>query len=220
MKPKLIISVSSIQDFRTAMKYEPDLIEIRIDLLEDDEEALYENCRTNNRIPLIGTIRSASEGGGFDGSPDDWYERIEQWIPLCDYIDLERPVSGFSSMIRNSGKKIISSVHMDYMPGEKELLLTEENLRETGDIPKIIVTPRDHEDVLALSRFTLNCSKPAITGVMGEDYRWARAFCCLFGSYAVFCHAGSPASKGQYHIDEMRQLLSLLDCSDAADSSQ
>ncbi|MBN1431946.1 MAG: type I 3-dehydroquinate dehydratase [Methanomicrobiaceae archaeon] len=210
MKPKFIISVSSVEDFRVATEYNPDLIEIRIDLSGEGEEALFDSCSNYNSIPMIGTIRSNCEGGRFDGSPEEWYEMIKPWIPLCNYIDMERPFSGFSSDIRSLGKKVISSVHLDYMPGETELQSIEEELRKTGDIPKIIVTPDNHEDVLLLSRFTLNSPKPLITGVMGNNYRWARALCCLFGSYAVFCHTGSPSSEGQYHIDEMRQLISLL----------
>lgn len=213
MKPRLIISVSSAGDFINAKKYGPDLIEIRIDLLEDDGKNLLEECRKQKTIPLIGTIRSRREGGGFEGPGEKWYEKIKPWIPVCDYIDLEIPLSGFSSDLRDSGKKIISSVHLGYMPDEEELFSIEKDLEKMGDIPKIIVTPEDRDDVLRLCRFTLGCSKPAITGVMGADYRWARALCCLFGSYAVFCHAGSPASEGQYHIDEMREILSLLDCS-------
>lgn len=210
--PKLIISVSSQQDLRTAIKFSPDLIEIRIDLAGDEKELLFEDCKSHIPIPLIGTIRSTGEGGSFNGSPKEWYEIIRPWIPVCDYIDLERPFSEFSSEIKNSGKKTISSVHLNYMPGEDELFLLEQELRTTGDIPKIIVTPASHEDVLKLARLTLECKKPVITGVMGNKYRWARALCCLFGSYGVFCHAGSPASEGQYHIEEMRQLMSLLDC--------
>jgi len=214
MMPKLIISVSSLQDLRTAINFSPDLIEIRIDLAGEEEELLLESCKSHITVPLIGTIRSTGEGGSFKGSPEDWFEQIKPWIPICNYIDLERQFSGFSSEIRNLGKEIIPSVHLEYMPGEDELFSLEKELRMTGDIPKIIVTPDSHEDVLTLSDFTLKCKKPVITGVMGNKYRWARALCCLFGSYGVFCHAGSPASQGQYHIDEMRQLLALLDCTD------
>ena len=214
MKPRLIVSVSSAQDFINAKSCGPDLIEIRIDLSGEEEKALLEECSGHGTIPIVGTIRSLHEGGLFEGSAGEWYEKIEPWIPLCDYIDLEMPFSGFSREIRDSAKKVISSVHLDYMPDDDELNSIEKNLRNYGDIPKIIVTPEDRGDLIRLSEFTLKCAKPVITGVMGADYRWARALCCLFGSYAVFCHAGNPASQGQYHIDEMRQLLSLLDVSD------
>jgi 3-dehydroquinate dehydratase-1 len=214
MKPRLIISVSSEQDYINAKKYAPDLIEIRIDLLGEGEDKILEECSGHCNIPLVGTIRSLAEGGLFDGSADEWYEEIKPWIPVCDYIDLEMPYSGFSRGIRDCGKKVIPSVHLDYMPDDEELISIERSLRNSGDIPKIIVTPEDHGDVIRLSEFTLNCAKPVITGVMGAEFRWARALCCLFGSYAVFCHAGNPASQGQYHIDEMRQILSLLDVSD------
>lgn len=210
MKPRLIISVSSVQDLISAEKYEPDLIEIRIDLLEEEEEEMLKICDDNFPLPLIGTIRSCSEGGAFEGTPDEWYERIKPWIYLCNYIDLERDISHFSNTIKRMGKKIISSVHLDYMPGEAELSLLEKNLRDSGDIPKIIITPKSPDDVLALSGFTLACPKPVITGVMGDKFRWARALCCLFGSFGVFCHSGNPASEGQYHIDEMKEILSLL----------
>ena len=210
MKPKLIISVSSEEEFAAAAGFNPDLIEIRIDLLAEDERDP-EIFRDESTIQKIGTIRSRDEGGHFSGTPEDFFEMVEPWLSVCDYIDLERPFIRFAPNIRNAGKKIITSVHLNYMPEGEELLAIGDELKKTGDIPKIIVTPSDRSDVLALSEFTLNFPKPAITGVMGEEFRWARALCCLFGSYGVFCYAGTPASPGQYHIDEMREILGLLD---------
>ena len=211
MRPKLIISVSSVEDFITAAGHNPDLIEIRIDLLGGDEDELLEKCREKTQVPLIGTVRSRDEGGKFEGTPEEWFDKIAVWIPLCEYIDIERSYSDYSGRVKDRGKKVISSVHLDYMPEINGLISIEENLEEYGDIPKIIVTPESRQDILLLSGFTLECQKPVITGVMGSDFRWARALCCIFGSFGVFCHTGSPASAGQYHIDEMKEIFSLLD---------
>lgn len=210
MKPDIIVSVSSAAEFTSAKEAGPDIIEIRIDLAEREDKELLDLCEKEKSVPKIATIRSKNEGGKFEGTPEEWFEKILPWTSVCEYIDIERSCLGFTNEIRASGRRIIASVHLDYMPDREELVSIEEELRSKGDIPKIIVTPSGHEDVLTLSEFTLHCSKPVITGVMGNEFRWARALCCLFGSSAVFCYAGKPASEGQYRTDEMRELLSLL----------
>jgi 3-dehydroquinate dehydratase-1 len=86
----------------------------------------------------------------------------------------------------------------------------ERELRAYGDIPKIVVTPENDADVIELLTFTEAAAKPVCTGVMGSEFRHARAMLPLFGSEFVYCHTGSPTAAGQYSVEEFVQLRTLL----------
>jgi 3-dehydroquinate dehydratase-1 len=91
-----------------------------------------------------------------------------------------------------------------------ELFQTERNLRAFGDIPKIIVTPQNDDDLIDLISFTTAAKKPVCTGVMGSRFRFARAILPLFGSEFVYCHTGNPTAEGQYSVAEFVHLRDLL----------
>ena len=86
----------------------------------------------------------------------------------------------------------------------------EQELRAYGDIPKIIVTPENEDDLIDLIAFTRAAKKPICTGVMGARFRYARAILPLFGSELVYCHTGDPTAAGQYSVKEYVALARLL----------
>jgi len=86
----------------------------------------------------------------------------------------------------------------------------ERELRAYGDIVKIIVTPANAEDVIELIAFTHAVKGPVCTGVMGTQFRYARAILPLFGSELVYCHAGTATASGQYSVQEFVRLMELL----------
>jgi 3-dehydroquinate dehydratase-1 len=90
------------------------------------------------------------------------------------------------------------------------LFVMERELRAFGDIPKIIITPGNGEDLVELITFTQAAHKPIITGVMGGQFRHARAILPVFGSEFVYCHTGEPTAEGQYSVEEFVQLKKLL----------
>ena len=91
-----------------------------------------------------------------------------------------------------------------------ELCVLERDLRNFGDIVKIIVTPQNEEDILELIEFTHAIKKPLCTGVMGARFRYARVILPLFGSFLVYCSVGSPTAAGQYSVDEFIRIMDSL----------
>jgi 3-dehydroquinate dehydratase-1 len=91
-----------------------------------------------------------------------------------------------------------------------ELFDKERKLRAYGDIVKIIVTPKNREDIIELIAFTHAVKKPLCTGVMGGKFRYARAILPLFGSEMVYCHVGTPTAAGQYSVQEFVRLMEWL----------
>lgn len=210
---KTALSLSAPGEWNDAVEHGADFREIRIDLIKNRslENELLGLCRNKtDEIPSIATIRSEKEGGKFNRNLEEWRKRIEPWLVCADYIDIEREFSSYAAEIKGAGKKIISSVHLDYMPDPKELKDIEICLREYGDIPKIVVTPRNFKDVSLFIEFTVDCEKPVITSVMGEKFKIARIPLLILGSMLIFCHSGNKASSGQYHIDDIKKIIDIL----------
>lgn len=186
------------------------VLELRFDLMDGDPVDLAKQCRAISSLPIIATYRSAEEGGRYFGSAEEWRENIRSLVTLVDYIDIEQKFSRESGFARDAGKTIIASHHSAEMMPLHVLFVLERELRAYGDIPKIIVTPRDEDDLIDLISFTRAAKKPISTGVMGGSFRYARAILPLFGSELVYCHTGEPTAAGQYSVEEFVSLAKLL----------
>jgi 3-dehydroquinate dehydratase-1 len=187
-----------------------DIVELRFDLMAGDPVNLVKTCREGCSLPVIATIRSAPEGGQFFGDAEEWFEKIRPVIPLVDFVDIEQRFAAFVPQIKKAGKIIISSYHTGGMPPLFELFQLERDFRTFGDIVKIIVTPAHEEDIIELIEFTHAIKKPLCTGVMGAQFRYARAILPLFGSQLIYCSAGTETAAGQYSVEEYIRLMELM----------
>lgn len=201
--------VASVVDPRyipVASEEGADLVELRLDrfsgVLTGEAAAILEE----NPLPLVLTVRSRQEGGEFAGSPDDWRELVDPFLPYAAYVDLEQRFAGFAPEMKQMGKTVIASFHHDGMLSPEALEAAVSGLRQYG-IPKIVVRPGSFDDVLAFCSFTSHAGKPVITSTMGGEFRFARILLPLFGSSIIFCYAGLPAAEGQFTVPEARQIL-------------
>jgi 3-dehydroquinate dehydratase-1 len=207
---KIVAALTDPADASRAQELGADMIELRFDLIEGDPLACVRVCKDASSLPIIGTIRSAQEGGQFFGDTAAWFEKIRPVIPLVDYIDIEQRFVSCAPQIKVTGTAIIASHHAGEMLTLPVLFTLERELRKYGDIVKIIVTPASEEDILELIAFTHSMKKPICTGVMGARFRYARAILPLFGSCLVYCHTGTRTAEGQYSVQEFISLMSLL----------
>jgi 3-dehydroquinate dehydratase-1 len=193
-------------ELREAERLGADLVELRLDLMREDSGT----GGYATPLPRILTLRSRDEGGTFVGDPSSWSERVFPLVRSGDFVDVEEPFLGCVPALRRRGARIIGSTHRECMLSRAELVDAERHLRTYADIPKIVVTPSSEQDVLDLCSFTNGAEKPLCTGVMGSRFAYARAFLPFFGSELAYCHAGTPAAAGQYHIREFHTILALL----------
>ena len=207
---RIVVTVASAKEASIAAPLRPDLIEARVDLMEGDPLREVPAIRAAWPGPLVLTNRSAAEGGGFRGGPDDWWNRIAPLLDSVDMVDIEQPFLHTAGEVRRRGKGIIASCHSAGMPSAGELAALVQDLRRYGDIPKIVVTPGDRRDILTLLRFTLEAEKPICTGVLGTEFRYVRLILPFFGSELAYTHAGTPGAPGQFSIEEFRLLLSKI----------
>lgn len=206
---KIVISIQKKEEIAEAQRLQPDLIEIRADCFESNS-LRSEHMLDNNHIPIIVTCRSHNEGGRFKGTPVEWFERVEPWLPNSYAIDLERNQHNFRSEMKERGLDIIASCHCPRMLTRDEFNHLERELRSIGDLPKIVVTPSSMNDILFLMNLTESAPKPICTGIQGKRFRFGRLLLPLAGSELAYCHAGNPVVEGQYHIAEFRTLYAQL----------
>ena len=207
---KIVATVVNAREASVAAGLCPDLVEVRIDLMQGDPLGELPSVRSAFSGPVILTIRSTGEGGEFAGTPGDWWERLEPLLRFGDLVDVESRFSSFVPRIHRMGKGIIASRHTEDMPSPGELRQIERDLRSYGDIPKIIVRPRNESDLLDLLKFTLEAERPVCTGVLGDSFRFARAILPLFGSELAYTHAGTQAAPGQFSLEDFKKIQALL----------
>jgi 3-dehydroquinate dehydratase-1 len=208
---KIVAGLTDPADAARAQEQGADIVELRFDLMEgSDPLKIVKTCKAGCSLPVIATIRSAQEGGQFFGNAEEWFERIRPVIPLVDYVDVEQRFASYASQIKEAGKTIIASHHTGEMISLHDLFMLERELRTYGDMVKVIVTPGDEEDIIDLIAFTHTIQKPLCTGVMGTQFRYARAILPLFGSQLIYCSVGTPTAAGQYTIEEFVKLMELL----------
>ncbi|OPX66136.1 MAG: 3-dehydroquinate dehydratase [Methanoregulaceae archaeon PtaB.Bin056] len=204
------VSVPDTALISHALSAGAEIIEVRLDLCGQIPEQHAKEVFSDIPVPLIFTLRSAGEGGLFQGGPGEWWEILQPYLSYATFIDVEERFASFAPRLKEIGKTVISSYHTPSMPDPPALAVREERLRSFGDIPKIVVGPRSEDDVLALLSFTRQARKPVITSTMGTGFRYARLLLPLFGSYLIFCHCGTAASPGQYHVREWKEFCRLV----------
>ena len=207
---QIVASLTDPAQAAAAQAQGADIIELRFDLMAGDPVELVRTCRNVCALPVIATLRSAQEGGRYFGSPAEWAEKIAPVIPLVDYVDVEQQFAREAGPVKTAGKTIVASHHSAQMMPLHVLFVLEQELRSYGDIPKIIVTLANEDDLIDLVAFTRAAKKPICTGVMGASFRYARAILPLFGSAFAYCHTGIPTAEGQYSVEEFVTLAKLL----------
>jgi 3-dehydroquinate dehydratase/shikimate dehydrogenase len=91
----LVVSIAgrSIEEVRrrleAAIQRGADLIELRVDLMEGVSDEEIRGLGEHLGRPIIVTIRSAAEGGHWDGLDDALVSRLIELGPMTDYIDVE-----------------------------------------------------------------------------------------------------------------------------------
>lgn len=206
---KIVVSVRTEEEIEKAQRYNPDLIEVRLDLIDADVLSP-DTIMSSVDIPVIVTCRSLEEGGTFLGTPGEWFDRVKPWLECAVYVDVERRQREYSEVLRERRLNVIASCHCSRMLSTNEFTRLERELRSLGNVPKIVVTPSSVRDVLILMDLTACALRPICTGIQGNAFRFGRLLLPLVGSEFAYCHAGNPAAEGQYHIADFRSLFAQL----------
>lgn len=172
------------------------------------------------QIPLIFTVRTAREGGMWQGSTED-YVNILQEAAKCPESDLfdvelfwdEKQMQTLIEQLQKKGKQVIASCHhFEGTPDTDVMKTALEKMEESGaDIRKLAVMPHSSRDVLRLLSVTLDASEkgqtPLITMSMGALGALSRVCGQVFGSCVTFGTTGEASAPGQLPLDRLSGIL-------------
>ncbi len=217
---------------RAAQRAGADLVELRVDCIADID-AVESLLRGPREIPLILTIRAASEGGQWDGDDAEriaLYERLGLLLP--GFIDVELATWQRSANLRQKiglvcdteapGPDAAPSAADPTRRPKNRLILSHHNWRETPADPaavlaEIAATPaavakavfhardvRDSLRVLAALRESA-ARRPTIALCMGAAGLLTRVLARKFGAFLTFAaqRDGAGSAPGQPSIDDL-----------------
>ncbi|MBM9606690.1 type I 3-dehydroquinate dehydratase [Desulfopila inferna] len=204
----------------SAVAERTDIIEIRLDLIEDRAVAPFLEQIAK---PLLFTNRASWEGGGFNGDESARIALLaEAVIRTAAYVDLEllAPPRSWSRLEQECGRsatKLICSWH-NFLetPADPVLLDKLEQMADSGGhIGKIVTMARDYRDVLrvlSLQERAAQLDFPLIAFCMGAAGVISRVASPALGGYMTYCAAdnGEMTASGQITVDDMLAIYSYL----------
>ncbi len=222
-RPRICVVITAPNSERAAkvvqrvLPHEPDLIEIRLDYMEEIGEMT--GIREATDLPLIATNRIREQGGLWKGLETD---RVQALISACEagfeYIDVELTTGSIERIcdeVKALGAKLVVSHHdFDATPGIGELdEIMRRELDAGADICKIVGTARNQGDGLTYLRFILeNPDVNLVSFGMGEAGMMSRIFSPLFGGVYTYASAGAgeESAPGQLAISELISIYGIL----------
>ena len=199
---------SCLDEIRENRKY-IDLAELRLDLLNPDEQKKAASFPSMTDVPLILTLRRKEDGGRCELSEK---ERRQLLLSALDgdyaYVDIEEDVkkNDVEMKAREKGVRIIRSFH-DFSGIPDDIYSRIYRLSERGDIAKAAVTPHTIQDLLTLFRISeeLKDVQKIIIG-MGD---WGIPIRILYkkaGSMLTFACSGAAVAPGQVSAKDLKVL--------------
>ena len=198
-----------------------DIVELRVDCLEQDERLYIRRFPELAGLPVILTIRRDVDGGYFSGGEGNRVKLLAQGLAYAKadsrlnfaYVDIEDDlaVPSLEEAARTFGTRIIRSCHIlngvfDDIPAKLK------SMRHAGDeIVKTAIVVNSTDDVLRVYRASKNCPEiDKIIICMGHYGIYSRILAERFGSFLTYSSALSenevPGAAGQLDVQELAEL--------------
>ena len=223
-KPRLCASAAAtkpdrlVEIVQTSFDAGCDLVELRLDHLEEPSTEQLDQIPSNLKNRCILTCRPRSQGGKYQLNEDrraEFLKTMMEWHP--GFIDIElsmlksQPSLGVSA--RSNGIKIIASWHDFYgMPPKQDLNSIAKLALASGDYGKIVPTAKRFSDnALVISLYSWADRSKLIAFCMGMDGTVSRFLALLLGSpFAYVAANDEPTAPGQIPVQEFKALLDAL----------
>ena len=221
----------ALRDMDSATEQGADILELRIDYLEDLTPTVLEELTYHNNLPKIVTPRHASEAQGSGGWTRGEPERLsylEQALRLGANIDIENSIIGkkdLNHLIHIRGlyqkevcqeernPKINISGHSNTTPNSRKMIQEVRHKRKRvceGDNVKTIYTantPEDCVNILKLYDIDKN-PENLIAFSMGSQWDITRILSTLYGApHAYAAIEGKESAPDQLTIEAMKRKL-------------
>jgi 3-dehydroquinate dehydratase-1 len=201
-----------------------DLVELRLDYLQQPIPDAIRMLKDGIRLPAIITIRPETEGGNFKGSEQDRIQMLEEAIKAkFDYVDIEvktekEPLQKLIKMCNENNVIPILSYHNfeSTPPSEEVFNHLKKCIDLGGKIAKVAVTMKVFEDIVEIFKACELAKKNDFEfvvigmGVLGYE---TRIHAPLLGSKIVYTslERGKEAVKGQIDLETLKKKWELLD---------
>jgi 3-dehydroquinate dehydratase-1 len=195
-----------------------DLFEARVDLFRHPAAATTaRHLRAARKLlPLLLTVRSASEGGAFDRDEDARLALFTALLPQADAVDVElaAPIRRDVVSAAQKAKRLVVLSHHDFehTPSERDLdRVVTRGFDAGADIVKIAVKVAGDDEVARLAAlFTLYKERPLVIIGMGEHGLKTRLLFPALGSRFTFASLDRATAPGQLDLRATQRHLSLL----------
>ncbi|MBE6500666.1 MAG: type I 3-dehydroquinate dehydratase [Methanobrevibacter thaueri] len=187
-----------------------DVLEFRIDALENPDINEIKNTIEEINFPMIATNRISNEGGSFKGSEEERFKILYECCDLVDYVDIElQSNDNYINKIHETGVKTIVSYHdFEKTPDLNEITYIVSKEQKLGDIAKVAFMPQDLEDTLTILAVLSHC-EDTIAISMGDLGSYTRVMASKFNSPITFAAGTDVTAPGQIDIETMKALLNM-----------
>ena len=180
-----------------------DMVECRLDCLDDLDRAALRSLLKAPPLPVIATCRPVRQGGQFDRPESDRSGILLAAAKFgAKYVDVE---DDLQESWRPKGPLIFS--HHDFR-GRPTGLDALTALLEAADpaVIKIAFAAAGPEDAIAACGLLRRARRPAIALAMGEHGVMSRVLARKFGAFGTYAALtrGAESAPGQLTIDELR----------------
>lgn len=197
-----------------AKKLGADVIELRVDLLEEDALQTLSELKKLG-MPVIITNRMKKEGGSWIGSEAQRIQKLLSLLPLADAVDIELCAEERDTVVKrakSAKKTVIISTHDFEKTPEPAVMagIIDESFEAGADVAKLAVTANSLRDVLHLLEVTLNSKGKICTIAMGGMGRHSRVIAPIYGSVMTYGYVDEPTAPGQFRVDELKYVLKVI----------
>jgi 3-dehydroquinate dehydratase-1 len=204
-------SESVLQSAEKAVNLGADILEFRIDALQNPDANMVKNLIAEINYPIIATNRMKDEGGLFKGSEKERISILLKAAQNADIVDIELQTENeFRQKVIEASKSTIVSYHnFKKTPPFQELLEIVKKEHEIGDIAKFAVMPANNKDTLTVLK-VLSEVQNTIGISMGDIGKYTRLIAPIFGSPITFASMDNESAPGQLDIQTTRDILRTL----------
>lgn len=202
---------------RTSKAAGADLVEIRVDLLAEDERNNWKTILDQKLLPVIVTNRASWEGGS---APDDEFARFailsSAILAGADYVDIEfAAFDEFKRYIASQNSSVISRIILSHHNFERALTLEEirtiyeKMVGKGADICKIAMATTSARDNAVIFQALREASRrPLVLIAMGELGQCSRILAPKFSSFLTFSCVGHgrESAPGQVSTEALINL--------------
>jgi len=202
---------SVMESAKNSVEAGADILELRIDALDDPDPDLVSRIIKEIDYPLIATNRRMEEGGFFQGSESERIEILLAAAKHAKIVDIELQTSDehIEKIVKASKSTIISYHDFEKTPSTDQLLDIVHRERAVGDIAKFAVMPQNISDTLTVLN-VLSQVKDTVGISMGDIGKYTRVVAPLFGSPITFASLDNKSAPGQIDIKTTKNILELL----------